>query len=94
MKLNMTMFHFIPIGGSPIVQSRMEIRMSRIAPVSTDLLIGLDELFARVYQSAGYLPVGIAIMARKPKIARAVMQLFEAVMPNPGQSSPADWILT
>jgi uncharacterized peroxidase-related enzyme len=63
--------------------------MTRVSPVPADRLAEFAQEFERTAKSRGYVPNSWYSLARKPKIFRALRELREAVMADPGEVPPA-----
>ena len=61
--------------------------MSRLTPLSRDQLEGFEEFFQVVEETMGFLPNSLLLMAHRPDIMQAAMQLFGAVN-APGRLEP------
>lgn len=59
--------------------------MARISPAPADRLADFAQEFERTAKSRGYVPNSWYTLVRKPKVFRALRELREAVMADPGE---------
>lgn len=63
--------------------------MARISPAPADRLAEFAQEFERTAKSRGYVPNSWYTLARKPRVFRALRELRDAVMGDPGEVPPA-----
>ncbi|MBI4195154.1 MAG: carboxymuconolactone decarboxylase family protein [Betaproteobacteria bacterium] len=63
--------------------------MARISPAPADRLAEFAQEFERAAKSRGYVPNSWYTLARKPRIFRALRELRDAVIGDPGEVAPA-----
>ena len=62
--------------------------MSRVKPVDQEAIAALDELFAPVIERMGFIPLSQQVMAHKPALLRAFIDLGKAVYSQEEGSIP------
>ena len=62
--------------------------MSRVKPVDQDAIAALDDLFAPVVERMGFIPLSQLVMAHKPALLRAFIDLGKAVYSQDEGSIP------
>lgn len=63
--------------------------MARVSPAPAERLAEFAQEFERTAKSRGYVPNSWYVLARKPRIFRALRELRDAVMNDPGEVAPA-----
>lgn len=63
--------------------------MSRVKSVDQDALAALDDVFAPVVERMGFIPMSQKVMAHKPAVLRAFIDLGKAVYSQEEKSIPA-----
>lgn len=62
--------------------------MARVSPAPAERLAQFAQEFERTAKSRGYVPNNWYVLARKPRIFRALRELRDAVMNDPGEVAP------
>lgn len=62
--------------------------MSRVKPVDQDAIAALDDLFAPVVERMGFIPMSQQVMAHKPALLRAFIELGKAIYSQDEGSIP------
>lgn len=62
--------------------------MSRVKPVDQETIAALDDVFAPVVQRMGFIPLSQQVMAHKPALLRAFVELGKAVYSQEEGSIP------